>query len=86
MNASFASSNNVADTDNLGVFCAACKPGYKPSFSNIDYHVYNCEAITNCIMTGDKASKKSFNECDHCAETFYHPYTTADGLDKTVCM
>ena len=62
MNASFASSNNVADTDNLGVFCAACKPGYKPSFSNIDYHVYNCEAITNCIMTGDKASKKSSND------------------------
>lgn len=37
-------------------------------------------------MTGEKASKKSFNECDHCNDTFYHEYTTANGLDKTVCI
>lgn len=34
-------------------------------------------------MSGDKASKSSFNECDHCMEGYYHPYTTAKGLDKT---
>lgn len=57
MNASVSAATNVPDTDSLGVFCAACKPGFKPKYSNIDYHIYECEAITNCVMTGDKNSK-----------------------------
>lgn len=57
MNASVSAATNVPDTDTLGVFCAACKPGFKPKYSNIDYHIYECEAITNCVMTGDKTSK-----------------------------
>ena len=40
MNVSISSAVNVSDSDNLGVFCAACKPGYKPMYSNIDYHIY----------------------------------------------
>ena len=37
-------------------------------------------------MSGDKASQSSFNECDHCEDGYYHSYTAANGVDKSICM
>lgn len=52
----------VVDASQLGVYCSACKPGYKalPSQLYDDFlHIYDCEAITHCSIQGT-----NFNECE----------------------
>ena len=78
--------SSICDINNLGVFCTVCKLSFKPIFSNIDYHVYECEAITNCIMIGDKAYKSSFNECDYCEDSYYHLCNIANDINKSIYM
>ena len=83
--AASANQSSIFDTNNLGLFCAVCKLSFKPIFSNIDYHIYECEAIINCIMTGDKTSKSSFNKCDRFKDSYCHSYVIANGIDKSIC-
>lgn len=57
-----------AQKSRLGVYCAACEPGYKAekSFVWVDLnHVYDCNFISNCEEKG-----KSFNQCDKCEDGF----------------
>ena len=60
------------------MFCAACKPGYKPSYQGI--HTYQCERIDNCQEKGEW-----FNACSACYPGYrYYHDTTKINFDQCV--
>lgn len=69
------------NTSKLSIFCAACKPGFKPTYSNVKYHVPVCSAIDNCEVSGS-----AFNECDKCKSGYAFNYVATKGVDKSTCV
>ena len=75
------SKSPTPDATKMSVFCGACKPGYKPLYSNIKFHVYNCVLIQNCEI-----KQFRFNECDKCDDNYVFSYTDLKGVDHSDCI
>ena len=73
-------SGNSNPGTGLSVYCAACKPGYAPSYSNKIFHVYQCAQISSCDVKGG-----AFNQCDECASTHAFEYI-ATGINYGKCV
>ena len=70
-----------ANLENLSIFCAACKPGFKPKRnSSFNPHIYECETISNCLTAGN-----GVNRCEVCNGGFSFGYK-GDEIDYTNCV
>ena len=76
------SNSNSPSANKLGIYCGACKPGFKPTVSTPKvFYVEECVAIDNCELSGT-----AFNQCDKCVDEFAFDYTTANGIDRSTCI
>lgn len=65
-----------------GTFCAACKPGFKPTAATIGYIQATCTAIVNC-----STNSNYFNACSSCNTGFILKYDNTSGnIDFTACL
>ena len=72
-----STANNKNDVQFI---CAACKPGYKPTFSpNKNFIKTTCTKIQNCIGT------KWYNSCSECSPSHSYNFTSST-IDYTTCI
>jgi hypothetical protein len=83
-----ATSTNVLFIDKLAVTCAACKPGFAPTFaesaqiitSKVKYMVAACNIISNCQFS------KWFNACTQCDPNYSFGYNPETGISFSECI
>lgn len=76
-----SSDSVVVDRSQMSIFCAACKPGFKPARESASaLNVYSCTAITNC------ASSSRVNGCTVCSSGYTLRYDATTGVDHTACV
>jgi hypothetical protein len=55
---------DISDLASLSVFCAACKPGYKPTYDAATDIITECQPIPNCNL--NSLENTIFNKCKVC--------------------
>ena len=70
--------------DTLAVHCAACKPGFAPSFARINGVV--SKVVRECrLITGCAPGSRRFNGCDTCLLGWIFGYSAQSGVDYSTC-
>lgn len=86
--------NLLSPFSDIAVYCAACKPGFKPTYTNYvkfnfqnpptiqthEYLINSCDAITAC------ESSVWFNYCSQCDPDHSYLYDVEKGVQYNVCV
>ena len=80
-----ADSNSITSPADIAVYCAGCKPSFKPTYAIIDnkeheYIISSCDAISNC------ESSVWFNYCSQCDPEYSYLYDTIKGVQYNQCI
>lgn len=84
LKADTSESNSATPASNkLGIYCGACKPGFKATVTTSSkvFYVESCDIILNCQLSGT-----AFNQCDKCKENYTFNYTSSNGIDRSTCV
>lgn len=92
-NSFYGTNNDLDDLNTSSLFCAACKPGYKPdaigdgaiSGDANGKLIRNCTAIPNCNVSFTNGDL-FFNGCPKCADGYAWDYTVNNDVDHTTCI
>ncbi len=76
-------SGDISNLETLSIKCAACAPGYKPTFDTET--ITACTAIENCKM--DSINNAFYNSCGECDDEYFFGWIDSDKtFDNTICQ